>query len=203
MEEKLLSLLIKNPQRGLEKMMDTYTGLVYTIVNQKLSGTCSKEDIEECVSTIFYEAYEKREKIDLSKGSIKSYLATLSKRRAIDTFRKNLNGRENVISIQEIHNEAPEVEDVSTDVFDQCSKLETRNMLVKSIKDLGEPDNEIFIRKYYFGQSTKIIAQLLDIKENTVDKRVSRGLSKLRAMLNEDVELRERMDGRNGRKNNQ
>ena len=48
---------------------------------------------------------------------------------------------------------------------------------------LSEPDKEIFIRKYYLGQSTKIISKILGIKENTIDKKVSRGLLKLKNIL--------------------
>jgi RNA polymerase sigma-70 factor (ECF subfamily) len=83
-EKELCSLLIQNPEKGLEKIMDQYMAFVYTIVYGKLSSICNKQDIEECVSDIFYEIYRARNIIDLEKGSLKSYLAVLSKRTAID-----------------------------------------------------------------------------------------------------------------------
>ncbi len=52
--------------------------------------------------------------------------------------------------------------------------------MINCIHSLGEPDSEIFIRRYYRGQSTKEIAEVFNLKENTVDKRISRGLKKLR-----------------------
>jgi RNA polymerase sigma-70 factor, ECF subfamily len=48
---------------------------------------------------------------------------------------------------------------------------------------MGEPDHEIFIRKFYLGQSSKEIAKATGIKENTIDKKVSRGLVRLRETL--------------------
>ena len=48
---------------------------------------------------------------------------------------------------------------------------------------LGEPDREIFLRKYYLGQRTKEIARALNLRENTVDQKVGRGLKKLRVWL--------------------
>jgi len=60
---------------------------------------------------------------------------------------------------------------------------DTFETLINEIKALGEPDSEIIIRKYYFGQSTRLIARALKLKENTVDKKVSRGLQKLRQSL--------------------
>ena len=62
---------------------------------------------------------------------------------------------------------------------------ETRAQLIETIKKLGEPDSEIFIRKYYLGESTKEISKVLKIKGNTIDKRVSRGLGKLKKLLGE------------------
>ena len=191
MEEKILALLIEKPEKGLEKLMNTYAGLVYTIVHNKLYPNCSKEDVEECVSAIFYEVYENRNSIDLSKGSLKSFLAVLAKRRAIDIFRKKEKVLGMVVSLEAYSNEGIIEEKLSSSVA-TGAEGETKELILESMKSLGEPDNEIFIRKYYFGQSTKIIAKLLGLKENTVDKKVSRGLVKLRGILEGGTRLQER-----------
>ncbi|MEL7567505.1 MAG: antiterminator Q family protein [Dehalobacterium sp.] len=181
MDENLLILLKGNPEKGLEKLMNIYMGLVYTIVYGKLSSICSKEDIEECVSTVFYEVYQNKHNIDLEKGSIKAFLSVIAKRKAIDIYRKH----------EKIVNRVVSMDDLSYGIINaQSTKRETSDddgeikaVLIDSIKALGKPDSEIFIRKYYLGQSTKIIAKILDIKENTIDKKVSRGLAKLKEAL--------------------
>ncbi len=183
-----MALLEKKPEKGLEKLMDMYTGLVYTIVYNKLISFCTKEDIEECVSSVFFEAYEKRSSIDLTKGTLKAFLAVLAKRRAIDVFRKKEKDIGKVVSLEQFEVKKQE-ELIDIEVTSQGN--ETKIMVVESIKSLGEPDSEIFIRKYYFGQSTKIIANILGLKENTVDKKVSRGLVKLRKILEKDIVLEE------------
>lgn len=171
LDVNLLNELSSNPEKGLSTLMDTYMGLVYSIVKNKLYTICSKEDIEECVSTVFFEFYNQRNTIDLSKGSIKSYLAVIAKRRAVDLYRANIKIVQNTLQISE---DIPSENILST---------ETRHVLIQGIKDLGNPDSEIFIRKYYFGQSTKIIAKSLGIKVNTIDKKISRGLAKLKETL--------------------
>ena len=90
MDDELIRLLKTNPEKGLEKLMNTYMGFVYTIVFNKLNSICSQEDIEECVSTVFYEAFQCRNNIDPAKGSIKSFLGVLAKRKAIDRFRQHI-----------------------------------------------------------------------------------------------------------------
>lgn len=194
LEEKILALLMKKPGAGLEKLMNTYAGLVYTIVLNKLSAVCPKEDIEECVSSVFFEAFEKRASIDLSKGTIKSFLATIAKRRAIDMYRKNIKEYTAVLPLHTLAEGTQDKSHGSSEPQVLSDAFDTRNLLISSIKALGEPDSEIFIRKYYFGQSTRVIAGLMNFKENTIDKKVSRGLRKLRAIIGADMDFQERMD---------
>jgi RNA polymerase sigma-70 factor, ECF subfamily len=169
----LLKLLDTHPEKGLRKLMDAYMGLVYTIVQSKLTGG-PREDIEECASDVFFEVYRGRASIDLNKGSLKAYLAVVAKRRAIDRFRSYKPAETHAVSLENLYHEP---------ASEKESYNGTRDALINEINALGEPDREIFIRKYYLGQSTRTIAEALRLKENTVDKRVSRGLLKLRESL--------------------
>ena len=178
-EKEIYLLLIQNPEKGLEKIMDKYMGFVYTIVYGKLSLVCNRQDIEECVSDIFHEAYRTRNLIDFEKGSLKSYLAVLSKRTAIDVFRKLRNNADDVSLDEFDHDWIASDTDIEKSVIDN----EKSDFLIQEIKALGEPDSQIMIRKYYFGQSSKIISKALGIKENTINKKVSRALAKLKQVL--------------------
>ena len=73
-EETILALLIDKPAEGIRILTAQYGGLVYSITWRRLQGCLRKEDIEECVSDIFFELYRCRDKIDLSKGSLKTFL---------------------------------------------------------------------------------------------------------------------------------
>jgi RNA polymerase sigma-70 factor, ECF subfamily len=179
MDDKLLALLLKDPDKGIEFVMRNYMALVYKIVEGKLSY---REDIEECVSNIFYEVYKNRDRIDLLKGSLQGYIGTLAKRKAIDYYRSNTKDMGKVVSLEYYQGEAI---DIDTNNKDKYIDKETRSQIIESINKLGEPDREIFIRKYYLGESTKEIAKELNIKENTIDKKVSRGLEKLKKLLGE------------------
>ena len=178
-ENEICSLLIRQPERGLERVMDQYMALVYTIVCGKLSSICDDQDIEECVNDIFYEVYKARQSIDLTKGSLKTWLAVLSKRKAIDVCRKRRHYAANVSF--EAH--SPDRLDAATDVENAIIGREATDYLIHVINSLGEPDSQIIIRKYYFCQSTKDISKALGIKENTIDKRASRALNRLRLSL--------------------
>ena len=181
-EQELYRLLCQKPEKGLEALMQVYTPFVYTIVSGKLSAVCDRRDVEECVSDVFYEAFCARDSIDLARGSLKAFLAVLAKRRAVDMYRRRKKHSEN-LSAGELLQDIPAAQDVERTAVER----ETSEQLVSAIRALGEPDGSILIRKYYLGQPTKTIARDMGYKENTVDKRVSRALAKLKTTLEGSV----------------
>lgn len=177
-DNEILELLLCKSDKGLELMMDKYMGLVYTIVHSKIATICSREDIEECVSDVFYELYKHSEKIDLNKGSLKTFLALIAKRKAINIYRRYYKQTSKVVSLEVFSDlELIDSENNSEKVY---SDKQTRQRLIDEIKALGEPDSEILIRKFFFEQPSKAISKVMGIKVNTIDKRVSRALVKLK-----------------------
>ena len=75
-ERSLLTLLQKRPNEGMKELMRQYMGYCYYIVRNKLAEF-PQEDIEECVSDVFVDAYRYREKIDLERGGFRVFLASL------------------------------------------------------------------------------------------------------------------------------
>jgi len=178
-DEPLLKLLRKNPHKGLEAVMKDHMGLVYAIVANKLNVVCAKEDVEECVSDVFYQLYEQRNRIDPAKGSVRAFLCVLAKRRAIDVFRL----KTGKYTAMPLDGEPPE--DLPDDfrVEDSFDSQEERGLLLQTIKGLGEPDSEILIRKYYLGESTKQIAARFSMTVNAVDLNLFRSRKKLKEIL--------------------
>lgn len=125
-ERSLLTLLQKRPNEGMKELMRQYMGYCYYIVRNKLSEF-PQEDIEECVSDVFVDAYRYREKIDLEKGGFRVFLATLARRRAADCYRKKA---ENLPLHEEIQESPKEV------------SFEDREVLLQAIRSLGEPDEK-------------------------------------------------------------
>ena len=75
-------------------------------------------------------------------------------------------------------------------IDEQAERAETAHALLDAVKSLGEPDSTIIIQKYYYGRSSEDIGDMIDMKPNTVRKRLSRALSRLRDILREDDEGR-------------
>lgn len=176
----LIKVIKQNPEKGLDLLMKNYIKLIYSLVHNKLYNKWSKEDIEECVSDVFYNFYIKLDTYNITTGSIKNFLCSIAKNKAIDYFRVQSN-KPKASSIES--DEYDKIYDFNDDVEKKVIDNEISCELVNGINSLGTPDSEIFIRKYYYGESTKSISQALEIKENTIDKKISRGHHKLRHFL--------------------
>lgn len=167
--EAVTDLLRRDPERALNQMLSAYSGLVYHAAAAVL-GRSSHEEIEECVSDAFLVIYKSRERLDFSQGSVKAYLCATARNLAINRLKKREGARE--VPLDELTQSSDETESSA------LRNLETEE-IVKSVLALGEPDSKIILYRYYFNLSSREIAKLLGIKQNTIDQRLHRALNKL------------------------
>ena len=175
-DKELLDMLLSDPRHGLEQAVRLYTPYVMKIASVKLSGLCTKADIEEVVSDIFMSFYQSITRYGSDIRSIKALLAVIARRKCADTYEQMIKHKQH-ISYEELSDSIPDGQpDYNSD---------RREALIEALHSLGQPDEQIFIRKYFFGQTSKEIANDLKMKTNTVDKRISRGLIRLRKIIEE------------------
>jgi RNA polymerase sigma-70 factor (ECF subfamily) len=167
--DAVTELLRRDPERALDQMLRTYTGLVYHAAAAVL-GRSSHEEIEECVSDAFLVIYKSRDRLDFSQGSVKAYLCATARNLAITRLRKQAGA--NVVSLDEAILSNEETESAA------IRNLEA-DELINSVLSLGEPDSKIILYRYYFDLPSKQIASLLGLKQNTIDQRMRRALAKL------------------------
>ena len=174
MNDKELTGLLKNdPQKGFEAVIRQYSAYVMKIARTRLDRVCAREDIEEAVSDVFFKFYCAGKERGFEIPSVKGFLAVIAQRHCTDVFRRMSKSAETL--------DYSELENIIADT--QSSGDGER--LVEALKQLGEPDCNIFMRKYYFGQKNKDIAKELGMRPGTVNSRISRGLEKLKKILEE------------------
>ena len=62
------------------------------------------------------------------------------------------------------------------------------DLVWNAVMSLGEPDNEIFVRRYKFDENIRDISNAMGLNISTVKTRLSRGKRKLRKILSEAEE---------------
>lgn len=175
-DEELLRDLKSNPTESFTYLVEKYTPLVFTICKNTLTPIGTIEDAQECASDVFYNFYKNIDFVDLSKGSIKGYLAVCAKRSAISLLRKLKRGN-NVISIND---DEVTIELKSDALIDE--EIDKKAVL-NAVKSLGEIDSEIILRRFYLGETAAEIAKKMKMKPDAVQKRAKRAQEKLRKIL--------------------
>ena len=174
-DKQLIGLLTSDPKEGLRRVVEVYSAYIYRIAYSKLLDVCPKEDIEEAVSDVFVSFYSYALKEGAALRSVAGPLSVIAKRRCTDIFRAKCRQTQTL--------PLEYAEDMPADEV-----IAERGELLDAIKRLGKPDDEIFIRRYFLGDSAPEIGKALGMKPNTVNKRISRGLDRLREILKEGEE---------------
>lgn len=171
MEDRLLCRMIdKDPEKGWGILMDQYSGLLYYIVRGIL---IDPGDTEETVSEVFLEAWQKWQDLDLTRGSLKSWLAVIASRRAIDRRRKikpQLELKEEIAASE-------------TTILDGIIQTEEKSQVLARLEALSEPDRSLIIGRYFLDLTAKEMALQFKMTPNTIDQRISRALRSLRTEM--------------------
>ncbi len=174
-EVKLLARLRSRERNSIDDAIDIYTPYLSTVLYNMVGNGLSKEDIEEIVSDVFVALWKNAEKIDLQKGTIRSYIAAVARNFAL----KRLNRKTDHANIDDI-----EIEDEASPIEENAEN----SALWDAVMSLGEPDNEIFVRYYKFDEKLKDISKATGINISTIKTRLSRGKRKLKKILSDAEE---------------
>ncbi|WP_019678587.1 RNA polymerase sigma factor [Ruminococcus flavefaciens] len=176
-DNELQQMLKNDPEAGQRFFYDKYFNYVYTIVFAKLKGSVSLDDIDECVSDVFANCFVYFDKQSVIQGELKAFTASVARRKAIDTYRKVSRHNGNV-SLDDAGELVAE-----DNVARSAEESELRRLLYEKVDELGEPDSTIIIQKYYFGRSSKEIAEIVELSADNVRVRCSRAIKRLKDML--------------------
>ena len=169
-ESKLLHRLKQKQKNSINQAIEIYTPYLSTVLYNMVGNRLPKEDIEEIISDVFVMLWKNAEYIDLEKGTIRSYISASVRNFAL----KRINKRTEYISIDEI--DLPDI----TNFADDFSETER---LWKAVMELGEPDNEIFVRHYKFEEKISDISKAMGLNISTIKSKLSRGKRKLKKIL--------------------
>lgn len=164
-------------EREFEKIIDGYTAYVVTVISKVAKERLSREDIEELASDVFVKLWERRNELNTQEGKEKAYIGASARNHTL-----NLLKRRGLLST------IPLEEDVISDNATPEKVLleeEEATTIRQVIESLPEPDDEIFIRRYFYFEKIIDIARALNMKEQTVTTKLHRGKQKLAKLFKE------------------
>ena len=179
-DRELRLLMAESTEKCHRAVFENYCNYVHVIVINILRNCGSREDMEDCVSEVFFKLYKQFDSgIDLS-GNLKNYIAAVARNTAIDAFRRISIGNGRNISIDdegmnELHS--------SERLEENAEKKERSRIILNLIKQLGEPDSTIIIHQYFYDRTAKEIAESVSMTATAVQKRSSRARQRLKKLL--------------------
>ena len=174
-EHRLLQELKNGDAGALSEIITVYTPYLCAIASNIMDPPLSEADVEEAVSDAFVQLWLHRD--EPSPGKLKAWLAAVIRNRAKDALRAARLSEPLDDDFLEIA--AP------NDVEENVLREELTTLAREAVSSLGEPDREIFQRRYFLYQKTEEIAGALNINAATVRTKLRRGREKLQNYLTE------------------
>ena len=156
----------------LEWFIDRYGNYVGTIVNSIMQDCMSREDVEEVTADVFVTFWKSAE--NLLPLNLKGYLSRVARSLALRKLREKtqeLPLEEDVLFIEE------------DSLIERIDQEERDRRVREAVLSMTQPDQEIFLRHYYYCQSVAVIAEKMKMNPSTIKTRLKRGREKLRQYL--------------------
>lgn len=177
----LCQLLQDDPEAGLRICIDRYYPAVRTVCTAILRRY--PQDAEECVNDSFLQLWKTVGSLQ-EPNQLRAYLCCIARNLALSRYRAlAAAGRH---SAEMPWDALPE--DAAAEDADVLLAMEARadaEALQKAVLSLKEPDREIFVRKYYYMESVRAIAQHFAMTERAVEGILYRSRKRLRRVLEE------------------
>ena len=145
-EAELLQRLRNREKNSIDETIQIYTPYLSTVLYHMAGNSLPKEDIEEIVADVFVVLWKNTGRIDLQKGTLRSYLAAVARNFAL----KRINRKMDHTSLEDI-----ELSDGKNFMEENFHN----NYVWETVMSLGEPDSEIFVRRYKFDEKIKDISK--------------------------------------------
>ncbi len=175
--EKLIPLLVERDKVALEKFIDDYSTLILKVIAYILNESYEKEYIEECYDDVIMIILNKCSSFEY-KSSFKTWVATITKNKALDYKRK----LKNHYCYDEIDDNYGNKESPEEKFFNN-NKISIIN---EALNKLTSDEKKLFIKKYILNNSTEELCEEYKVNENAIYKRISRLKKRIRELIDNE-----------------
>lgn len=177
MDEEIVELLAARDQRSIELVVLHYEKLIRYIAVTILHNR--ESSVEECINDVYLKIWTHGAEYDYKKASFKTYLKAITRNTALNYLRK-MKRLEELEGMDESDTLQSEYVDYSQNLEQKVIYQEEVQALNRILRALRRKDKEMVLRRFYYLQSTKQIAEAMGMTENAVDSRISRLRKKIR-----------------------
>lgn len=173
MTKSILERVAERDASAVEVCLDEYGALIWSLARRMIRNP---SDAEEAVQEIFADLWANAGRFDQSRGSEKTFVAMIARRRLIDRQRKEGRRPTTEVLVESAPLAAPAEED-QVELAEEVARA-------KAVLARLKPEQQQALRlSVYDGMSHQQIASALDMPLGTVKTHIRRGLIELRETL--------------------
>lgn len=161
--------IVAGDDAALREVYDQYASFVYGLAVRVIGDARAAEDVSQ---EVFVSFWEQPAAFDPARGSLRTWLGTLTHRRAVDHVR-----REEARRRRSAHEAALAV--VAPDVEEMATALLTAERVRAALDTLPEEQRRAVELAYFGGATYRRVAEMLGIPEGTAKSRLRLALRRI------------------------
>lgn len=177
-DRTLVHRLVAGDETALAELYDGHSGFVFGLALRVLGDRTAAEDVTQ---EVFVSFWERPERFDEARGSLRAFLGTLTHRRAVDHIR-----REEARKRRETKTTSVDATPVPS-VDDAALSTVTSEQVRAAVNVLPPAQREALELAYFHGHTYRQVADVLGIPEGTAKSRLRLALQRIADALEPEV----------------
>jgi RNA polymerase sigma-70 factor (ECF subfamily) len=180
-DEELMPLIGEKDPEAFEVFYDRHGGVAYSLAYRIVGEQAAAEDVTQ---EAFISLWRSGARFDASRGSVRSWMLSIVRNRAIDFLRSRAGKAPKLTFDDDSILEQRPSEELTED---EALRRETASEVRGAIGQLPGDQSRVIELAYFGGFSHSEIAQMLGVPLGTVKGRMRLGLEKIRGELAEGL----------------
>ena len=175
---QLVQLVAERDAGALEVLYDRYGKVAYSLARRILTDEVLAQDV---VQEVFLSLWRDARRFDAGRGTLATYLLSMTHHRAVDVVRREENLRRRRTSDESLEFQP----DSAPGVEAEAEAAERRSEVRAALAQLPPAQREALALAYFGGYTQREVATLVGVPLGTVKTRMAAGMRKLKEALRE------------------
>lgn len=173
--EPLLARIGQGDASAVRPLIDAYGGFVWSIVRARFPASQQQHDAEEVVQDVFASIWKDAGRFDPAKGSEKTFIAVIARRRVVDRLRRRGASQESAIEASQLDSQVD-----TKPAPGLSSEAEDVRKAAKAFENLPQPQRMVLRLFIVSGHTHEQISVATGVPLGTVKSHIRRGLARVR-----------------------
>ena len=180
-DSEIIELYWNKNSKAISASMEQYGAYCFSVANGILADA---QDSEECVNDTWLRAWNA---IPPTRPTVlKVFFAKITRHLSFDRYKARKSLKRGGGDMPLVLEELAECIADESDVEGQVDAKELGEVIDQFVKSLSEREQNLFVRRYFFSEPIKVIADRYDMSENSANVMLSRVRKRLRSHLSKE-----------------